>query len=328
MKVDIPMDIIETTRKVFSEPNFTKNLSEHGQIVNVYFSPFDWSQDLLLIGFEKKILLSHLEISNDNIDVTFLTEFMHPCRCTTLSFSPVASITTIPNQILFCTGGNDFKLRIYSSDLLDNNTCKVLHGHTSYINDSMFDSENSYLASTSDDNTVKVWSVEDFKLKLTFHLTSPGINVSWHRMTFVSYLSLKKIGIIRFYNVETETPILSLDYGKQLSSCHWAPSDRDLVASLQLGELLIWEIPKPCLPLHSSILFPENGGNLKFSPQGELVAAVNSLDSSLKIVHVKTQAVKLTATVTLPTNVCWHYRYPIVCIGDDTKLCFWKVSGK
>lgn len=75
------------------------------------------------------------------------------------------------------------------------------------------------------------------------------------------------------------------------------------------------------------MLFLENGGNVKFSPYGELIAAVNSLDNLLKVVHVKTQTVKLIASLTLPTNVCWHYRYPLVCIGDDFNLCFWKLTA-
>lgn len=82
------------------------------------------------------------------------------------------------------------------------------------------------------------------------------------------------------------------------------------------------------LPKYKAVIFPENGGHIKFSPQGELVASVNSLDGSMKVLHVKTQAVKLTASVILPTNVCWHYRYPLVCIGDDYNLCFWKVTAK
>ncbi|KAJ8932453.1 hypothetical protein NQ318_019387 [Aromia moschata] len=150
------------------EPNFIKKFSEHGQIIRVHFSPFERSQDLILIGFEKKILLAHLEI-DDYVAMKVLMEFVHPCRCTTLSFS---------------------------------------------------------------------------------------------------------------------------------------------------------------LPVHNNMIFPENGGDIKFSRQGELVAAVNSLDGSLKIVHVKSQAIKLTGSVTLPTNVCWHYRCPIVCVGDDNKLCFWQVSAK
>lgn len=57
--------------------------------------------------------------------VKILTEFANPVRCTTLSISPDTSLTALPNQVIFCAGGNDFKLRIFSSDLEENNTCKV-----------------------------------------------------------------------------------------------------------------------------------------------------------------------------------------------------------
>lgn len=81
------------------------------------------------------------------------------------------------------------------------------------------------------------------------------------------------------------------------------------------------------LPQQSAILFPENGGTIKFSPQGELLAAVNSLDGTLKVLHTTTQNLKLNVSLTLPTNVQWHFHYPLVCVGDDSKLCFWKVSA-
>lgn len=41
---------------------FKKDLSEYGQILSIELSPFVLSQDLILIGFESKILLGHLEI--------------------------------------------------------------------------------------------------------------------------------------------------------------------------------------------------------------------------------------------------------------------------
>ncbi|VEN59338.1 unnamed protein product [Callosobruchus maculatus] len=201
----------------------------------------------------------------------------------------------------------------------------VLVGHSSYINDVNFDPDNKYLASTGDDHAVKIWYA-DGTYKTSFDLTSPGISVCWQREDTCELLVAEKIGIIRFFNVESESPVLSLDYTKPLCSAHWAPSDRDLVASLHSGELLIWELTKPCLPQQHNIFFNENGGNIKFSPQGELVAAVNSLDSSMKIIHVKSQTVKLTASVALPTNITWHYRYPLVCLGDDYRLCFWKTA--
>ncbi|XP_057651980.1 nucleoporin Nup37 [Diorhabda carinulata] len=320
------IDLMEANRKNLSEPFYVKQLSEYGQIVCIQFSPFEWSQDVFLIGFKKKILLAHLEIT-DILSVKIVTEFSHPVRCTTLSISPDTSLVALPSKVVFCAGGSDFKIRVFNSDLSENSTCKVLSGHISYINDCMYDPENNYLASTSDDNTVKIWSTDDYVLKSTFSLTSPGISVCWHRADSCKLLVAEKIGIIRFYNVETETSILSIDYNKPLSCAHWAPSDSDVIASLQLGELLIWNLSKPCLPVQINTLFPENGGCIQFSPQGELIAAVNSLDGSLRIFHVKSQAVKLTAGVTLPTNLCWHYRYPLVCIADDFKLCFWKVTA-
>lgn len=79
------------------------------------------------------------------------------------------------------------------------------------------------------------------------------------------------------------------------------------------------------MPLHKCMIFPENGGLVNFSSQGEFIASVNCLDNSLKVLHLKSQTVKLSATVTLPTNVSWHYRHPLFCIGDDDNLCFWKV---
>lgn len=323
----MPVDFLESQRKNLSEPTFIKNFSNYGQIYQIHFSPFEWTKDVMLLAFENKILFAHLAF-RDTIVVNKLYEFAHPSRCSALSLSPNTSLTTLPNQILFATGAADYKIRIFESDLQENNTCRVLSGHTSYINDVTFDSENLYLASASDDNTVKLWYTDGFKIKTTFHLTSPAMVVSWHRSDSGKLLVAEKIGLIKFYNVETETPILSLDFARSLASAHWAPSDSQILASLQLGELLLWDVTKPCLPQQSTILFPENGGTIKFSPQGELLAAVNSLDGSLKVVHTLTQTLKLSASLSLPSNVQWHFYYPLVCVGDDSKLCFWKISSK
>lgn len=117
--------------------------------------------------------------------------------------------------------------------------------HTNYINDTKFDPDNNFLASVSDDHSAKLWDTDEYKCVATFQLTSPGMSVCWHKEDSSKLLIAEKIGLIRFYNVETQSPILSLDYGKPLSSVHWAPSDAQLVASLHLGELSIWDLSKP-----------------------------------------------------------------------------------
>lgn len=68
--------------------------------------------------------------------------------------------------------------------------------------------------------------------------------MSWHAKDVAKLLVAEKVGLIRFYNVETQRPILSLDVGKPLSNVHWAPFDTQLVASVQHGEMLLWDLTR------------------------------------------------------------------------------------
>lgn len=70
----------------------------------------------------------------------------------------------------------------------------MISGHTSYINDITFDPDNVYLASASDDNTVKIWFTEKFNLKTTLNLTSPAMVVAWHRGDPGKLMVAEKIG--------------------------------------------------------------------------------------------------------------------------------------
>ncbi|ENN79592.1 nucleoporin Nup37 [Dendroctonus ponderosae] len=327
MKMQGSVDRLQGSKKNTSEPTFVKDFSEYGQILHIHVSPFEWSKDIMLLAFSSRILFARVSFQEESVKVQQLFQFEHPSRCTALSLAPSTTLTVMPNQVLFATGGIDHQIRVVQSDLQQDNTCEVISGHTSYINDITFDPDNAYLASASDDNTVKIWYTKQFNLKTTLNLTSPAMVVAWHRGDPGKLMVAEKIGLVKFYNVETETPILSLDFARSLSFAHWAPSESQILGTLQLGELLLWDLTKPCLPQQSAILFPENGGTMKFSPQGELLAAVNSLDGSLKVLHTTTQCLKLNVSVTLPTNVQWHFHYPLVCIGDDTKLCFWKISA-
>lgn len=58
-----PMMSLESSTKIHSEPDVIKNLSEYGQIMFVKLSPFEQSQDVLLIAFSEKILIGQLELN-------------------------------------------------------------------------------------------------------------------------------------------------------------------------------------------------------------------------------------------------------------------------
>ncbi|XP_060530158.1 nucleoporin Nup37 [Cylas formicarius] len=321
----VTMSILERKTAKVNEPAYVKDFSEYGKIYQILCSPFEWTKEIILVAFEHRILLTKSTLQ-ESLQVTKLAEFGHPARCTCLSLSPNTSLNVVPNEVLFCSGAADYKIRVFQGDLQDKSVCRVLSGHTSYINDVSFNTENKYLASGSDDNTARVWYVGKYNLKLTLHLSSAVVAVAWHAADARKLLVGEKIGLIKFYNVESETPILSLDFAKSLTSVHWCPSESLVLASLQLGEVLFWDLSKPCLPQQSNLVFSENGGQVRFSPHEELYATVNSLEGSLKVFHIKTQTIKLSVSVCLPTNIQWHYHYPLICVGDDSKLCFWKVN--
>lgn len=70
------------------------------------------------------------------------------------------------------------------------------------------------------------------------------------------------------------------------------------------------------------------GGFIKYNTTGELIATVNKLEGSIKVLHAKSQQEQLTSMALLPSNISWHYRLPIFCLADDGKVSLWKVSQK
>lgn len=58
---------------------------------------------------------------------------------------------------------------------------QILLGHTSFVNSLTFDPrEGSHLASTGDDMTCRVWSVDSGKEERVLQLSAPGMAVCWH----------------------------------------------------------------------------------------------------------------------------------------------------
>lgn len=122
---------------------------------------------------------------------------------------------------------------------------QVLSGHTDFINEVSYDPESNFVASVSDDNTARIWSTLDYSCIAVLHLMSPGMSTCWHKDDPAKLMVAEKVGVIRFYNVNTQKPILSLDFGKPLSAAHWSPKDTQSICSLHLGEVVQWDLTRP-----------------------------------------------------------------------------------
>lgn len=96
-------------------------------------------------------------------------------HCCNIAVSPLTSLAVLPKILQFSTAGNDFKIRVYKSDLVEENTCQILSDHSDFINDLAYDCESNFLASTSDDHTARIWDTNTSTCISTFNLQSPGI---------------------------------------------------------------------------------------------------------------------------------------------------------
>ncbi|XP_058807153.1 nucleoporin Nup37 isoform X2 [Phymastichus coffea] len=266
----------------------------------------------------------------EDIIYTPLRTFHHDTRIHAIAWSPESSLSVVPKIISFCVAGADYKIRLYNSDLGETNTYAVLEGHTDYVNSIAYDPEGELLASVSDDHTCKLWPIKEGQnCILTFYLTSPGMNVSWHSEETGKLLVAEKNGVIRMYNVRSQQAIMSVDAGSiPLSTADWGPNPLK-VACIASGELIVWDMSKPSRPIETRTLHIEGGTMMKFSPSNEyLIASIGRPDNFLKITNLKNKQAVLCGRVRLFGGLTWHQRLPIVCAGSDRQLCFWKINNK
>ena len=105
----------------------------------------DRSQNLVAIGLRSSVVILELlfdestnrseQGNNDIIDYQVIQKINHDSRVQCLAWSAETSMTVSPKCLKFATGGADYNVRLFSSDLADNEAVRVLRGgHSDYIN--------------------------------------------------------------------------------------------------------------------------------------------------------------------------------------------------
>lgn len=51
------VSLSETAKLIDNRPSFELDFSDHGQIVSVIFSPYEYSQEVILIQFANKVII-------------------------------------------------------------------------------------------------------------------------------------------------------------------------------------------------------------------------------------------------------------------------------
>nr|CAD7195511.1 unnamed protein product [Timema douglasi] len=240
---------------------------------------------------------------DDDPEYLELEKFSQKHRTLALAWSPETSLNVFPKTVAFCSAASDHKLRLYNSDLAANSTLQELRGHTDYINAVAYDPYGEYVVSTSDDHTCRVWSLKELpgQCITNIRLLSPGMSVACHQSEEGKLLVGEKCGVLSLFNLVSGQAILSFD------------SNRSPLFH----------------PLETCSAHVEGSECVRFSPLNHsYIATIGQPKHQLKITHLASPHPILVTNLQLTGGLTWHYRLPYVCVGNDRKLCMWKISTK
>ncbi|KAK2185533.1 hypothetical protein NP493_231g01014 [Ridgeia piscesae] len=299
----------------------------------VEFSPFEWSSQLLAIGTATRVTIGTCRFQEESSEVSgvefeVVQSYQHASLITALAWSPETSISIMPKVIKFCTAGVDRKVTLFSSDLKSDVNMQMLGEHRDYVNDISFHPDKGELiASVSDDHTCCVWSVEGSQVAC-FPLGAPGMAVAWHEEEPAKLMVAEKKGIIRFYNVQSQHPIMSLDCGHMpLMSADWCHGNSLQVAAAASTDWFVFDTSRSSQPIENKQSHPSMCQQIRWSKSHDhLLATKGGNCSQLKVFNIRSNQVTFSKEFTISNGLAWHFKLPLVAVGVDKKVHFYSVA--
>lgn len=166
----------------------------------VVFSPFENSYDILACSTQERVYIFRILLSTDNdgddselnFDYECIYDYLIGSKCTCITFSPKTDFSQLKNNFLsLAVACEDFAILLLNHTFNGVESSEeyvqqqYIIGHSDFVNDFAFEPTfGNSLASTSDDCTCCVWSLANNGQKnidMKIILSSPGINVKWHK---------------------------------------------------------------------------------------------------------------------------------------------------
>ncbi|KAJ7329078.1 hypothetical protein JRQ81_015252 [Phrynocephalus forsythii] len=301
----------------------------------VEFSPFEsgTAESLIAYGGNNYVVVGTCRFQEEDAEVEgiqYKTQriFYHGIRVDAIAWSPETRLDALPPQIRFCTAAADKKLRLFTSDLQESNTCKILEGHSDYVNDLVFSPQGGQeIASVSDDHTCRIWDLEGNQ-RVHFVLRSPGMSVSWHPEDELKFMVAEKNGTIRFYDLRTHQAILSLTTDQTpLMSASWCFKNTYKVGAVAGNDWLLWDITRSSYPAEKRPIHADRARLFRWSKVNESLFATTGypgkMNSQLLVHHLGHPQPILIGSVPVGSGLTWHRTLSLCATGGDHKIHFW-----
>ncbi|XP_038073500.1 nucleoporin Nup37-like [Patiria miniata] len=296
----------------------------------VEFCPFEAASQLIAFGGQLRVSIGSCRFQEEDksvagSDYQHLRDFHHDTQVVAISWSPETSLEILPRCVRFCTAGVDHKIRLFTSDMKEQDVMELMDGHVDYINALAFEpTEGQLIASVSDDHTCRVWGLDGVQ-KACFSLKAAGMSACWNSQDPMKLMVAEKRGTIRFYDLLNQQPIMSLDAGHvMLKSADWCPSDPTRVGAAVEGEWMVWDITRSSRAEDSQQAHTEGTQQFRWSRISEnLFATTGRPGNQVKVFHMGHHQVPVSSEVPVLGGLTWHAFLPICAVGGDRKIHVW-----
>ena len=207
---------------------------------------------------------------------------------------------------------------------------RILRGHTSWIGRIAWSPDGKFLASPSDDETIRIWDVEQGAcLKVLNGHKDTVVSVSWSPDGKM-LASSSNDSTIRIWSTETwEVLIILQEHSDRVNCVTWSPDGKTLASCSNDGNILIWSV-ETWKKLHV-LNIKEPISIIAWSPDGEKLAS-GSRDCVVRIVNPDNEIVEqiFEDHILWINGLDWAPNTPILASAsaDDTVMILDLITRK
>ncbi|XP_054159691.1 nucleoporin Nup37-like [Oppia nitens] len=319
-------------------PNhWSHHLINSPDVVNcVAFSSDKLSHNLLAFEANSRVFVIKLVITDDKLDTSFdyelIQDFIIGVKCCAIAVSPETKLDPIDTCLKFAVATHQYDIRVITSDIKSSEpivNLAYLRQHTDFVNDICFEPFNGQtLASVSDDCTCCLWSLVNDEPELTakLTLTSAGVTVKWHMSEPNKLLIAEKKGTIRFYDCQTQRPLLSCDCNRYpLLSADWSPTNSLSIACVSSSDIYFWDTSLSSLPIEQRRGHLNGSQAIKFF-DANIIATRGRPNSTVRVENLKTKQVLLNELMKAGAGIAWNCKLPILAVGANKCVHIFRFS--
>ena len=242
--------------------------------------------------------------------------------------TPIRSVAFHPNSVAFASGHGDGLVRLWASA---NQSAVILRGHTGVVNSVAFSPTGQWLATASDDTSIRVWDVSNGTERFILAGHSAPVRDVAFSPDGTLLASASEDRSVRLWDIASGNLIDTLiGHQARALTVAFSPAGRWLVSGGDESVIYLWDVASGAL---NQQLFghTESVRQLAFNPDGSVLAS-SSTDNSVRLWDMNSFSNTLTFNGHTRDiwALAWHPNGELLASGgSEQRIKIWEaISGQ